>query len=195
VEHAAPITADPSCLDRHREMKRPAAPLHATGPKFAPPNKRLKRGKTVSIVSKSNRRVDDLTALFVDGLNGVKPVPRRIRTMGDLLNTIALGLEADNWTVEAEDVDTQGMTVVDARNGLTYRLEMIADGILDDAEWQRRSDAQVARELARANREYADFLRAEDKRRNADEDAADARNAFLGHDAAGFNGQETEIDF
>jgi hypothetical protein len=148
----------------------------------------------MSIVS--NRRVDDLTELFVAGMNGVKPAPRRTRTMGDLLNSIARSLEADNWTVEAEDVDTQGMTVVDARNGLMYRLELNPEGILEDAEWQRRTDAAAARELAVTSREFEQWLREHDKRHKQAADAADMRDAFIGEtDAAGFNGQETEIEF
>jgi hypothetical protein len=121
---------------------------------------------------------------------------RRTRTMGDLLNSIALALPDDNWAVEPENTDTQGMTIVDGRNGLLYRLELTQEGIVDNEEWQRRSDVAAARELARSSRDFEQFLREQDKRRKQGKEAANRRDAVIGEDPAGFNGMEApDVEF
>jgi hypothetical protein len=137
----------------------------------------------MSIVSKSNRRADDLTALFVAGLNGVKPASAP-RTIGDLLNTLMPALDAEGWEIADGSVSVTGLTVTVGT--MQWRISFDPECMLFPTQ-----------EAYESKREYADFLRAEDKRRNQDEDAADARSsAFLGHDAAGFNGQESsDVDF
>jgi hypothetical protein len=77
----------------------------------------------------------------------VKSPPRRPRTVDDLLNVFVGALNANEYGVKPDTADARGMTVVDSRTGLLYRLWLTDDGILDDAEWQRLSDAVEARDL------------------------------------------------
>jgi hypothetical protein len=131
----------------------------------------------------------------------INPIPRRPRTMGDLLDLFVEAISANDYEVEAGSIDTQGVTIADSRNGLLYRVEVTEEGMLDDAEWQRRSDAGAARELATASREFEEFLRAEDARQKQ-EDARDVwesqqQKSWLNStqvDPAGFNGQENPDD-
>jgi hypothetical protein len=114
----------------------------------------------------------------------INPIPRRPRTMGDLLDLFVSAVSANDYEVEAGSIDTQGVTIADSRNGLLYRVEVTEDGMLDDAEWQQRSSAN-----------YEHFLRQQEARRRIEEDGDDCRrSAFLGEDPAGFNGQESPDD-
>ena len=54
--------------------------------------------------------------------------------------------------------------MVDTRNGLLYRLDLKEEGILDDAEWQRHSEAN-----------FRQFLLEDEYRRRIWEDGDDAR--------------------
>jgi hypothetical protein len=101
------------------------------------------------------------------------------------------------------------MTVVDSRTGLLYRLWLTDDGILDDAEWQRLSDAVEARDLWETQQEKSWLNSTQDGRYGDTERRAAWHKRHPGHldpvtgldddkplDPAGFNGMEgPDVDF
>jgi hypothetical protein len=92
------------------------------------------------------------------------------RTTAMLLTSIAAALNTDGATVEPEDIDSSGMSII--VDGFRYRLEIDPDPeLLDDADWCRHLD-----------RRLADL-------------AAERHDAFIGEtDPAGINGQEHPDD-
>jgi hypothetical protein len=129
------------------------------------------------------------------------PPEARHRTMAAVLDAIAAALDGDGATVAPHSIDSAGLSLwVD---GMALRLELTEEapeapaeaeaGEEDAAEWYRLNRERFERFMAEGRRDeaadakymrdtdpsyapHAEYLRAEDARRNAAEDGADARD-------------------
>jgi hypothetical protein len=129
------------------------------------------------------------------------PSVTHARTIAVLLDTIAAGLNADGATVEPNDIDSSGMSIV--IDGLVFRLEIAEPELMDDADWRRRFDDYE--HVATSDQSSAFIGEADDdldaaivSRRLASADwAAHRPSVNAPHiDPAGFNGMESsDVEF
>jgi hypothetical protein len=96
------------------------------------------------------------------------PSPSQAYAVSDLVGRIANTLDGDGSWIADGTLDTNGMTI--HCGGLLYRVEVSYQGPFDANLRQERIDRE----------EYARHLRAEDKRRNMEEDGNDAHDAYIG---------------
>jgi hypothetical protein len=74
-----------------------------------------------------------------------KPMPSayQSRTMGAILNRIAIALDGDGSWIEPGSIDSSGLTVV--ASGMLFRVELDDAGIIDDADYQRHAQELIDR--------------------------------------------------